>query len=200
MKNYVQWGNKTEDWPVLIKGEKGKNEAFKSLDVEKKGSELKILGIVIDADDSAQATWDKVAGYCRKYGVEPPAICPKSGYITPLDSIKFGAWVMPNNELEGMLEHFCHELVPPEAEVLWAYAEEAAREAKNKGAVFSDLHMPKAHIRTWLAWQETPGIQMGSAISGKMLRHQSASADSFVQWFLDLFELTPKPADADRPE
>lgn len=193
MKHYVKpWGSHRDEWPVYIKGRQGKSAVFKpkELMVEMKGSGIQTVGIVVDADTDAKSTWAQVRGFCQALGGTPPEACPKTGFITSLPTQRFGAWIMPNNELNGMVEDFCHLLVPEQAKELWGFAGECAKNAKKKyGAPFSDAHYPKAHIHTWLAWQETPGERMGAAITSETLHHSSDEAQAFVKWFCDLFQL-----------
>ena len=54
---------------------------------------------------------------------------------------------------------------------------------------YTSVHRPKALIHTWLAWQETPGMPMGQAITARVLSHESPIAIAFVAWLQHLFEL-----------
>jgi len=192
MKHHVKWGMTDAEWPVYVSKKLGKDSVFGELPVEFKGSGVRRLGIVVDADNDLDGTWAQVAAFCKNLGAPVPKKCPKSGLIVPIGEQVFGAWIMPNNELSGMVEHFCHELVPDDGEVLWKFAEECAKESRTKGAKFPNIYMPKAHIHTWLAWQETPGERMGAAITGRTLGHESDSAKMFVKWFCDLYGLELK--------
>jgi hypothetical protein len=192
MKHHIEWGAAPAEWPVFVAKKMGKDSVFRELPVEIKGSGTQRLGIVVDADDDLAGTWNRVAAFCKKMGVAVQKKCPKEGLIVKIGDQTFGAWIMPNNEFAGMVENFCHELVPAGSEDLWKFAEECAKEAKKKGAKFSDQYLPKAHIHTWLAWQATPGERMGAAITGAALGHESESAKAFVKWFCDLYGLNLK--------
>ena len=50
------------------------------------------------------------------------------------------------------------------------------------------IHRPKALIHTWLAWQQTPGMPMGQAITARVLSCDSEIAIAFVNWLNYLFE------------
>jgi hypothetical protein len=88
-----------------------------------------------------------------------------------------------------MLEDFVAHLIAPD-DALRPKAEgilqEIERDCLN---CYTLVHRPKALIHTWLAWQETPGMPMGQAITAQVLKHDCAIALSFVEWLQRLFEL-----------
>ncbi|MGH9822270.1 MAG: DUF3226 domain-containing protein [Blastocatellia bacterium] len=47
----------------------------------------------------------------------------------------------------------------------------------------------KAHIHTWLAWQEKPGLPLGLAITFRYLNPDAPSAQQLVAWVRRLFLL-----------
>jgi Protein of unknown function (DUF3226) len=192
MMHHIQWGGSKDEWPVYVQGKTGKSNVFKHREfaVEMKSSGTRRVGIVVDADSDLDATWNQVADFCRRLGGNPPTVCPKEGLITELRGQRFGAWIMPNNQMQGMVEHFCHDLVPGHAEALWKFALKCAKKARAcYNAPFPEHYLPKAQIHTWLAWQETPGERMGAAITANVLGHDSDAAMAFVRWFVELFEL-----------
>lgn len=93
---------------------------------------------------------------------------------------------MPDNDTDGMLEDFIHRLVPA-ADGCKDFAEEAAVEAKRRGAPYAQPHFAKAKIHSWLAWQEPPGMPFGTAILGHCFDADSSEAVKFVQWFRQCF-------------
>jgi hypothetical protein len=95
---------------------------------------------------------------------------------------------MPNNQDCGMLENFCHDLVPS-ADPLWGYAQECCVEAKRRGAPHIDNHGHKAQIHTWLAWQNPPGERMGSAVRKNILKPTQGYAPPFAAWFRNLYKV-----------
>ncbi len=98
-------------------------------------------------------------------------------------------WIMPDNRLSGMLETFLAYLVPTASQSLWTYATEAVAEAKTLGAPYRDVHIDKAKIYTWLAWQAPPGRQLHNAIMERILDPQSPYASGCVDWFRVLYDL-----------
>ena len=151
---------------------------------------LETLGIVVDADSDLAARWQAVRDKLMKSKYENiPQVPPAKGWVyAPPDLPRVGVWLMPNNQLPGMLENFVAQLIPfddvlhPKAE---AVLQEIEQECLN---CYTSVHRPKALIHTWLAWQKTPGMPMGQAITAKVLSYDSPLAFAFVQWLQRLFE------------
>ena len=149
------------------------------------------IGIVVDADSDVNARWDafhniaKNAGECKF-----PSKPPQSGHITNIvrekHPIRLGIWIMPNNENEGMLEHFVSDLIP-DGNFLWQKAEADVIAIPETERLFPSIHTQKAKIHTWLAWQETPGRPMGIGVAAGWFDHQSPLAQSFIAWIKELF-------------
>ncbi len=94
---------------------------------------------------------------------------------------------MPDNTLPGMLENFVAHLIPDE-DPLVEKAEGCLREIEHDGLHrYKATHHSKAFIHTWLAWQETPGMPMGQAITIRALKHNQPLAKAFVSWLNRLF-------------
>lgn len=51
-----------------------------------------------------------------------------------------------------------------------------------------DVHRSKAKIHTFLAWNDEPGLPMGSAITARVLDPSLGSAKIFVDWLERCFE------------
>lgn len=99
-----------------------------------------------------------------------------------------GIWLMPDNRLPGMLEHFCSFLVPP-GDALWSLAEEVLQQVMQKDRRFPDNHEIKALIHTWLAWQKEPGKPMGQAITKHFFDYNAPHAQKFIEWIRQLFDI-----------
>ncbi|HWV29085.1 MAG TPA: DUF3226 domain-containing protein, partial [Dyadobacter sp.] len=107
--------------------------------------------------------------------------------FSPLHPCIVGIWVMPDNRASGMIEDFARILVP-DGDLLWPYAEKVLSDIGSAGiATFNAAHRSKALIHTWLAWQETPGVPMGQAITKSYLNHNHELCNSFVKWLTALF-------------
>ncbi len=189
MRHYLGgWSTKEHEWPAYITVGNSADEVLKEngLIAQLQETSVKALGIVVDANNKFQVRWERIREFCRKHGGTVPDNCPDDGLI--VDGIlgtRFGAWIMPNNKDSGMLENFCHEMITSDA--LWNYAQNCANHAKNLNAPFIDAHAYKAHIHTWLAWQNPPGERMGSAITKKILNPVMGRGKPFGGWFRKLY-------------
>lgn len=143
------------------------------------------LGIVLDADDSASSRWEDVR---RALGVtSAPEELPREGYLGIAENgCRVGVWLIPDNRRSGSLEDVVIDLIPS-ADPVWAYAQEVSAEARLRGARFAARHLPKASVRTWLAWQEQPGVPPGEAIKRTYLDAHAPVASGFVGWFKRMF-------------
>ncbi len=155
-----------------------------------KGSGLQALGVLIDADEDANACWQSIRHQLEPTYPDLPTDLPSTGVIAQApEQPKFGVWVMPDNTSCGMLETFLLHLRPTSP--LLELSLEVLKTAKAKGAPFKEVHTDKAQIHTWLAWQNPPGRQMHNAIQEKMLTERSQLLTNFLGWFYELYDLTP---------
>ena len=117
-------------------------------------------------------------------------ILPGDGLIlSPNDSedAKIGVWVMPDNQLNGMLEDFLAMLAANDKDLL-AEVDATLRIIEEKElSKYKPVHKAKARIHTFLSWQEEPGVTMGNAIAKSYLRDDSEQAVLFVTWLKALF-------------
>ena len=188
--NGVQWGNKPKDRIVEIKPFHGIEKLLdkKLINIELKASGLKILGIILDADEFPSKRWQSIRNCLIEKFPDLSEQLPPSGLIH-LGEIKVGVWMMPDNKERGMLETFLQFLLPEDSKALWQFSEQSCQKAKEQGACFKDCHSDKAKIHTWLAWQNPPGRQLHNAITERILSPASPNAAVFMQWFRELFEI-----------
>jgi hypothetical protein len=169
----------------------GVEQLLNSIPVRLKTARLRALGIVLDADSSAQARWQAVCGRLTEAGYNnlPTLLDLDGAIITQPGKPKVGVWIMPDNQLPGMVESFVANLIA-DNDPLAGKAQGILDEIENENLQrYSSVHRPKAFIHTWLAWQETPGQPMGQAITAKILQHDRVLATRFVKWLLQLFEM-----------
>ncbi len=190
--NGVNWGTRKKP-VVFIRDYDGYQKLIdpEVIATELQASGLAALGIIIDADDDAMGRWQSIRGASLKSIPDLPETLPENGLIhmTPT-GIRFGIWIMPDNRMRGMLETFLAYMIPTEGSALWQFAQAATTEARNKGAGFIDAHLDKAHIYTWLAWQDPPGRQLHQAVAERILYPSHPNAQKFVTWFRALYGLT----------
>ncbi|NMA42161.1 MAG: hypothetical protein GX946_02125 [Oligosphaeraceae bacterium] len=173
-----------------IKNLGGISELLESLPVQLKGSDVKALGILVDADTNMQARWDSLRDHLVAAGYTAPKTPAPLGTILPppADALlpKVGIWLMPDNRSNGILEDFLRLLVPTPNELL-DHAEHSIDNIPEGHQLFADKDKSKALIHTWLAWQEEPGKPFGTAIKAQYLKANAAK--NFINWLKELFFL-----------
>ena len=147
----------------------------------------KSIGIVLDADQGIDQRWDSVRNKLRNYPYNFPANPDVNGTIiaTATELPKLGIWLMPNNQIQGMLEDFCLTMIDRQVQT---YVTNAIVNAQQKGAcTFKPVHFSKAVIHTYWAWQDEPGMPLGLSITRQSLQPHTATALAFTQWLAQLF-------------
>lgn len=178
--------------PVYVRDEQGVENALNTdfLRTMWQMPGLRALGLIVDADVSFAARWSSLKRFADAEALNPPEQMPAEGLVLEhSDGRRFGAWIMPNNADAGMLESFCEYMLPQEQTALWNFAQQMVTEARNHGADYVAAHEYKARIRTWLAWRDPPGQQIGVAITRKILDPNANSAAAFIAWFRRLYAL-----------
>ena len=71
------------------------------------------------------------------------------------------------------------------------YAQKVVLESTKLKAPFKQVHIDKANIYTWLAWQNEPGRQLHQAIKERILNpnYPDPKAEAFFHWFKNLYDL-----------
>ncbi len=197
-KNVVErlWNHHTNDslLPFKIEVEVGIDSVKKSLKeylkVAVKVGNPERIGVVVDADFDLASRWQSLrdillsSGYeKRKVPIRPK---PQGTIIRQTDLPVVGFWLMPDNQLHGMLEDFVSLLVPP-GDLLWNKAVHCVEEAAAIDLRFPQEHTIKARIYTWLAWQKEPGKPFGIAIKAKNLDADASNAKLLMDWINQLF-------------
>lgn len=152
------------------------------------------LGIVIDADQDLNARWDQIRHILQIADYQNIPTSPDANGTIIQQQFKptFGVWIMPDNVTErGMLEDFLAFLVPDkETNKTWLAAEECSQQILTEvedGKRFSEIHLSKAKIHAYLAWQEDPGKPFGLALTAKYLQPLNPHCEIFVNWLKRLF-------------
>ena len=148
------------------------------------------MGIVLDADEHLDRRWQSISHTLQAsgYGAIPAEPTQDGTIVEQPGKVRFGAWIMPDNKLPGILEDFVGYLVPPD-DRLWDQARLCVESAASLDRRFPAQSRSKAIIHTWLAWQEEPGSPLGSAITKRYLDAESSFAARFVDWLRRLYEL-----------
>lgn len=170
-------------------GEKGGIEnVLKAMQGFLAAQNVERLGIVIDADTDLLRQWKRVFDILQKVGYEEVALNPNGTIVEQENKVKFGVWIMPDNQIKrGYLETFLTHLVP-ENDRCWEHAKNSVALLKDKPFVKQKAdHTTKAEIHTFLAWQAEPGKPFGQAITAKYLQAENPRCENFVSWLQRLF-------------
>jgi hypothetical protein len=192
MSAFVRWGNKREEWPVLIEpaGSVSEMLAERFLPAYLKRPALESAGILLDANDSMPGRWQRIRQLVSPLYPNVPGDLPSEGLVHEHPGMpRLGVWIMPDNSNKGMLETFLSCLVPAASKKLWEFTQKATTEAVACGAPYKAVHKDKAEISAWLAWQDPPGQPFGEALKCKCLDPKALGARAFVDWFVKLFGL-----------
>lgn len=174
---------------IRIKEKGGFENLRGTLDVELEASGLEYLGIIVDADTNLQGRWDSLRSKLSECGYTnlPRIPDPNGTVVQQTDKPVVGIWIMPDNTIDkGMLENFVSFLVEPD-DSLWELAGNTLDQITDDQRPFPKDHRPKAHIHTWLAWQEEPGTPLGLAIRKKYLNAEAPHAQQLINWLRRLF-------------
>lgn len=159
------------------------------LPVRFKQSNVDTIGIIIDADYDLSARWNNLKRIFNAQGFVLPDNLPKSGLIiSDSGQIAIGIWIMPNNNLDGMLEDFIAFLVPSDDKLLPIIKENLDEIESKELNKYKPIHKSKAIVHSWLSVQETPGTPMGLSITKRYLTTDDDICLSLVNWLKNLFK------------
>lgn len=154
-------------------------------------SDLERLAVVLDANDKGpEARWQAIRTRLLNAGYEGIPEKHESGGTTfdlslhprALRTVRFGAWVMPDNRSTGMLEEFVAALIRKDDPML-PFVDGFLDSIPSGQRRFIPQHQPKARIHTWLAVGERPGRPMGQAIKADaQLDANHSSVQPFLNW------------------
>lgn len=165
---------------------------LKNLPVEIKGSDVEVIGILVDANADTQGRWDSLRDRLEAASYPSvPASPVDGGFIAepPPNTLlpRVGIWVMPDNSTGGTLEDFLRLLVKEENRPLLEHAQNSIDNIPDGQRLFGANDDTKALLHTWLAWQAEPGRPFGTAIKARYLDADLPEAVAFVDWLRRLF-------------
>jgi hypothetical protein len=154
----------------------------------KPGTDVKCIGIVVDADANAKVRWQSLKATLNRAGyASTPDEPDLAGSIVDHETLpRVGVWIMPNNTLPGMLEDYLRFLVPAR-DHLFERANRCVGEIPAEERRFAEHHSTKALIHTWLAWQADPGTPLGLAITKRYFESDGPHVDAVLEWLRRLF-------------
>jgi hypothetical protein len=153
----------------------------------KSSNQLTSLGIIIDADTDLQSRWESIKNILQNCGFNLPKSLPINGLIVEESTRRVGVWIMPNNNLNGMLEDFMSFLVPQDDKLLPIVKTTLEGLEANNLNKYSLTHKPKALIHSWLSIQEDPGTTLGQSITKRYLSTDEEICKKLIDWITALF-------------
>ncbi len=167
---------------------KGIEELFEQFPVRFKASaDISTIGIIIDADTDLQSRWIRVKAILKELEFNSPNEFPENGLVIKKEKLTIGIWIMPNNNLNGMLEDFISFLVPNDDKLLPIVnmtLDSIEERGLNK---YSPTHKSKAVIHSWLSLQEIPGSPLGQGITKRYLTTDEETCLLLIKWLKELF-------------
>ena len=151
---------------------------------------LKIYGIVVDADEAINTRWESIKD-CIGWGgiLLPNTPCRygviKDGIVKETNRrLRIGVWLMPDNINPGELEDFVADMIP-NGDPVWPKSQsyidgipQVHRKFKRK--------VQRAKVHAWLSARKNPRY-MGQAIYDGDLDVNRGLCKRFVAWLTELF-------------
>ena len=161
----------------------GIDNLIDTLNEELKATDLERLGVILDADTDLARQWARVTRVLDEYGCQSVPDTPNADgtIVETTDGKIVGIWVMPDNRSTGALEDFIGKLIAKD-DTLWPKAQADVNGIPKADRRFRETYLSKAHVHTWLAWQEEPGTRMGETFKKKYLDPNHPQAIAFVAW------------------
>ena len=166
------------------------DKLLEQISVQLKSSpDFKTLGIVVDADENSQNRWQSIKDKLKSVGFSNLKELPKEGLIVENNDQKVGVWIMPNNDLGGMLEDFIAFLVPENDALLVEVDTHLCNIERKNINKYTPIHRSKARIHSWLACQQEPGTPLGQSITASYFKNiDHVTGQLFITWLKNLFE------------
>lgn len=168
----------------------GIGKLYEQLPIRFKQSSIETIGIIVDADTELSDRWISLKTVLTNIGFAIPKDLPENGLIYKDNNlnIKIGVWIMPNNNLNGMLEDFMSFLVPKDDKLL-PIVNQTLENIENQNLnPYSLIHKSKVVIHSWLACQADPGTPMGQSITKKYLSTDEETCKKLTNWLAELFQ------------
>jgi len=169
----------------------GLEALLESVPYQLTSSDLERLAIVIDANDRGPGPrWEAIRDRLHSKGFHgTPKSLSNEGTTFDLAlqpnsprTIRFGLWIMPDNQSPGMLEDFVAGMIQDEDAMLRrvdGFLESIPPDERR----YADAHRPKARVHCWLAVSERPGRPMGQAIrADSYLDANHPAVQPFLDW------------------
>lgn len=170
-----------------VKDTGGVSSLLKQLPVRLKATGIRTIGIIVDADVDMAQRWQQIHNIISSRLPNAPTEIPNTGLIHGEHSLKVGVWLMPDNQHNGMLEHFMAFLVPKGDDLLREVELHLQSIEEKRLNGYLPVHRDKAKIHACLALQEAPGTPLGLSITKRYLDPEVEECQRLVRWLNDLF-------------
>jgi len=169
---------------------KGIERLFRDIPRRIEESDIEVVGVIIDADDNLTGRWQRISQILLRAGFNVPENIPETGLLlTHHDTgIKVGIWIMPDNNINGMLEDFMRFLIPAGDDLLPIANDTLSEIERQNFNRYSLVHKSKALIHTWLAWQEEAGKPLGQSITMRYLNTDNETCARLLAWIRTTFQ------------
>lgn len=158
------------------------------IDLFEQEGQLERLALVMDADYSDisgggyKATRDKLDEIFgnKNYKRSAPGKNYNGLLYVRKEYPSVPVWIMPNNRDDGYLEKLISSSVVSSDASLFNAAVRAVNSIH--APKFPPYHKAKAEVATCLAWQETPGEPLRSAVGNKLLNLNTSPLANLCDW------------------
>ncbi len=157
------------------------------------------LAVIVDADDNNvgglgyEKTLERFVDILQPFDFSlSNALSQQKGlYFNHNDGLSdFGAWIMPNNHDAGTLEHWIKSCVKSDESALFQHAVTTVGDLANRNLQkFKPIHIAKAEIATWLAWQKSPsyGVEGVFMNQGSLLDETHEVYRALADWLHKIY-------------
>lgn len=151
-------------------------------DSERRGSPLRALAIIRDADQSAESAWQSVTGAVEASGLEPP---PKHGAFSE-GRPAVGVFITPDGACQGALETLCrrsvadHPAAPCVEEYLACLEGAGALESSNRD---------KSFVHAFLSSRMDPVARVGESAQQKVWNFAHPAFDPLCHFVEALLQI-----------
>lgn len=175
IKNCLQ-GNKSQIQVLDAGGkEKFKDNLETIRTLALKRPTLRSIGVIRDADDNPNGSFDSVCGSLRSAGYEPPAAHAEFSNATP----SIGVFIVPDGSQPGAIETLCRRSVAGEAA---AKCVDDYMECLTTNNALKSKNPDKTFTHAYLAAMEDPVARVGEGALQKVWDFQSPAFAALSQF------------------
>lgn len=146
---------------------------------------LKIYGIVVDADEAINTHWESIKDCIGGSGIQlPNAPDPQGTIVETVGKPKVGVWLMPDNVNPGELEDFVADMIP-DGDPIWPKSQSYIDGIPQVHRKFKEK-VKRAKVHAWLSARKNPRY-MRQAIRDGDLDVNRGLCQRFVAWLTELF-------------